>query len=94
MVISVKKYKILFNIRKKYLFYVKIKYNIYLEYENIIVEKKEKVGIVTLNRPKQLNALNSKLLEEIVDALKIFDKEEEEIGAIVLTGSKKAFAGF
>jgi enoyl-CoA hydratase len=90
-----KKKNIFYLQNKSWSFQLKnIKFYSILEkkYENIIVEKKEKVGIVTLNRPKQLNALNSKLLEEIVDALKIFDKEEEEIGAIVLTGSKKAFA--
>jgi len=47
---------------------------------------------VTLNRPKALNALSSPLFEELNDALRKLD-EDETIGAIVLTGSEKAFAG-
>src|SRR6476620_4461469 len=50
-----------------------------------------KVGIVTLNRPKQLNALNDELMDELGAALKAFDADEA-IGCIVLTGSEKAFA--
>ncbi|MCE3273575.1 MAG: enoyl-CoA hydratase [Ramlibacter sp.] len=50
-----------------------------------------KVGIVTLNRPKQLNALNEQLMDELGAALKAFDADEA-IGCIVLTGSEKAFA--
>jgi 1,4-dihydroxy-2-naphthoyl-CoA synthase len=76
-------------------------------FEHILVEKKDKVGLVTLNRPKALNALNSKVgqsiinliiacilqvLDELVAAFKKFD-EDDNIGCIVLTGSKKAFAG-
>jgi len=49
------------------------------------------VGIVTLNRPKQLNALNSQLMDELGAALKAFDADEA-IGCIVITGSEKAFA--
>jgi len=49
------------------------------------------VGIVTLNRPKQLNALNSQLMDELGAALKAFDADEA-IGCIVVTGSEKAFA--
>lgn len=47
---------------------------------------------VTLNRPKALNALSSALFVELNDALKKYE-EDKEIGAIVLTGSDKAFAG-
>ena len=61
-------------------------------YENIIVSKRGKVGLVELNRPKALNALNSPLMIELNEALQNFDKDES-IGAMVLTGSKKAFAG-
>jgi enoyl-CoA hydratase len=50
-----------------------------------------KVGIVTLNRPKQLNALNDQLMDELGAALKAFDADDA-IGCIVLTGSEKAFA--
>jgi enoyl-CoA hydratase len=49
------------------------------------------VGIVTLNRPKQLNALNGQLMDELGHALKAFDADEA-IGCMVLTGSEKAFA--
>jgi len=50
-----------------------------------------KVGIVTLNRPKQLNALNDQLMNELGDALKAFDADGS-IGCMVITGSEKAFA--
>jgi len=49
------------------------------------------VGIITLNRPKQLNALNDQLMDELGAALKAFDADER-IGCIILTGSEKAFA--
>ena len=51
----------------------------------------EKVGIVTLNRPKALNALNDTLMDELGAALKAFDADDK-IGCIVVTGSEKAFA--
>ncbi|WP_027995393.1 enoyl-CoA hydratase [Simplicispira psychrophila] len=51
----------------------------------------EKVGIVTLNRPKQLNALNDQLMNELGQALQAFDADEK-IGCIIITGSEKAFA--
>jgi enoyl-CoA hydratase len=51
----------------------------------------EKVGIITLNRPKQLNALNSELMVEMGTALKLFDADPH-IGCIILTGNEKAFA--
>jgi len=59
----------------------------------LLVEKKEKekVGIVTLNRPKALNALCNQLLIELSSALKSFDKDND-VGCIIITGSKKAFA--
>lgn len=62
-----------------------------MAYETILVETRERVGLITLNRPKALNALNSKVLEEVVAAAKAFD-ENPRVGAIVLTGSEKAFA--
>jgi enoyl-CoA hydratase/carnithine racemase len=58
----------------------------------IQVEKKEKVALITLNRPKALNALCEQLLRELSTALKTLDKDND-IGCVVLTGSKKAFAG-
>ena len=51
----------------------------------------QRVGIVTLNRPKQLNALNDQLMDELGAALKAFDADPD-IGCIVITGSEKAFA--
>jgi enoyl-CoA hydratase len=62
-----------------------------MEYQNIIVETKDKVGVITLNRPKALNALNDQLMDELGFAMKAFDKDEA-IACIVITGSEKAFA--
>src|SRR5260370_11435171 len=59
--------------------------------ELISVEQKGRVGVVTLNRPKQLNALNPQLMQELGAALQAFDANDG-IGAIVITGSEKAFA--
>ncbi|KAI8371931.1 ClpP/crotonase-like domain-containing protein [Choanephora cucurbitarum] len=60
-------------------------------YTHILTETKGKVGLITLNRPKALNALCSDLFTEINDALRSYDNNEN-IGAVVITGSKKAFA--
>jgi enoyl-CoA hydratase len=60
-------------------------------YENIIVETRDKVGLVTLNRPKAMNALNDRLIDELGAALDGFEANEN-IGCIVITGSEKAFA--
>jgi enoyl-CoA hydratase len=62
-----------------------------MDYENIIVETRGKVGLVTLNRPKALNALNDALIDEIGTALRAFEADDG-IGCIVITGSEKAFA--
>ena len=62
-----------------------------MAYENIIVTTEGAVGLVTLNRPKALNALNSALLNELVTAFEAFDNDDA-IGAIVITGSERAFA--
>ena len=63
-----------------------------MAYEAIEVRTEAgKVGIVTLNRPKQLNALSNQLMDELGDALKAFDADDA-IGCIIVTGSEKAFA--
>jgi len=62
-----------------------------MAYETILVDREEAVGIITLNRPEALNALNSQLMNELTEALDAFEADEA-IGCIVLTGSKKAFA--
>jgi len=62
-----------------------------MQYENIIVETQGKVGLVRLNRPKALNALNDQLMDELGLALTSFDSDDN-IGCIVITGSEKAFA--
>ncbi|WP_250473130.1 enoyl-CoA hydratase [Caballeronia sp. GAFFF1] len=62
-----------------------------MNYENLLVETRGRVGLITLNRPKALNALNDALMDELGAALKSFDADDD-IGAIVLTGSEKAFA--
>jgi enoyl-CoA hydratase len=62
-----------------------------MTYELISAERKGRVGIVKLNRPKQMNALNAKLMQELAAVLYELDGDEG-IGAIVLTGSDKAFA--
>ena len=62
-----------------------------MSYENIIVEIHDAVGLIRLNRPKALNALNSALIAELNIALDSFEKDRA-IGALVLTGSEKAFA--
>jgi enoyl-CoA hydratase len=62
-----------------------------MAYENILVERDGAVGIVTLNRPKVLNALNTTLMTELVDALQELDRDAD-IRCIALIGSDKAFA--
>jgi enoyl-CoA hydratase len=60
-------------------------------YETILTETRGRVGLITLNRPKALNALNSTVLAEMLSALTAFEADAD-IGAIVITGSEKAFA--
>ncbi len=62
-----------------------------MSYENILVETRGAVGLITLNRPKALNALCDALTRELGQALDAFESDDK-IGAIVLTGSDKAFA--
>ena len=62
-----------------------------MPYELILAEQRGRVGLITLNRPKQLNALCDQLVEEMKSALDAFEADEG-IGCIVITGSEKAFA--
>ncbi|MEO8650962.1 MAG: enoyl-CoA hydratase [Hyphomicrobiaceae bacterium] len=62
-----------------------------MAYTNIIVETRGNVGLITLNRPAALNALNAALVSEMSRAIDGFE-EDDKIGCIVLTGSEKAFA--
>src|ERR1700736_853242 len=61
------------------------------EYETILVERDGRVGTITLNRPQALNALNSQMMNDVTSAAAEFDADSG-IGAIVITGSAKAFA--
>ncbi|EGC36756.1 enoyl-CoA hydratase [Dictyostelium purpureum] len=60
-------------------------------YQYIIAEKKGRVGLVTLNRPKALNALSDGLISEVNNAVKVF-QDDKDVGSIIITGSEKAFA--
>jgi enoyl-CoA hydratase len=59
--------------------------------ETITVESRGRVGLITLNRPKALNALNAQLMTELLEAVEAFDRSPET-GCILITGSEKAFA--
>jgi enoyl-CoA hydratase len=67
------------------------RYHQAMNYELILTETLGSVARITLNRPKQLNALNGQLMDELGHALKAFDADEK-IGCIIITGSEKAFA--
>jgi enoyl-CoA hydratase len=62
-----------------------------MTYTSILVETRGRVGLITLNRPQAMNALNNQLMGEVMDALETFDRDDS-IGAMVITGSEKAFA--
>ena len=62
-----------------------------MTYENIVVETKGRVGIIRLNRPQALNALNKALIDELTQAIEVFDGDDK-IGCMLITGSDKAFA--
>ena len=62
-----------------------------MTYENIVVETKGRVGIIRLNRPPALNALNKALIAELTQAIEAFDCDDK-IGCMLITGSDKAFA--
>ncbi len=61
------------------------------DFETILVERKGRVGWITLNRPKALNALNAQVLDDVIAALDELE-HDDAIGAIVITGSERAFA--
>jgi enoyl-CoA hydratase len=61
------------------------------DYSMILIEVHGRVGLVRLNRPQAMNALNGTLMTELMQALEIFDADEQ-IGAMVITGSERAFA--
>ncbi|HEV2635746.1 MAG TPA: enoyl-CoA hydratase [Actinocrinis sp.] len=60
-------------------------------YQDIVLERRGRVGWITLNRPKALNALNLRLMQEVVGAAFVLDRDPQ-IGCLVITGSEKAFA--
>jgi len=62
-----------------------------MSYEFITTEVRERVALIALNRPKQLNALNAKLMQELAAAMYGFDADDG-VGCLVITGSEKAFA--
>jgi len=62
-----------------------------MPYAMILTETRGRVGLITLNRPQVMNALNNQLMREVMDALEDFDKKDD-IGAMVITGNEKAFA--
>jgi len=62
-----------------------------MAYELIIVETREAVGLITLNRPQALNALNTQLVQEMGEAVGAFERDPA-VGCIVITGSEKAFS--
>ena len=62
-----------------------------MTYANILVETKGRVGVIRLNRPQALNALNKALVEELSQAIDAFDADDA-IGCLLITGNEKAFA--
>ncbi|HET7190890.1 MAG TPA: enoyl-CoA hydratase [Pseudolabrys sp.] len=62
-----------------------------MSYQNIVVETRGRVGIIRLNRPEALNALNKALITELTQAIEAFDADDK-IGCLLITGSEKAFA--
>ncbi|HEX6143526.1 MAG TPA: enoyl-CoA hydratase [Geminicoccaceae bacterium] len=62
-----------------------------MAYETVLVESRGSVGLITLNRPKALNALNAQLVRELSEALHAFDRDPQ-VAVMVITGSERAFA--
>ena len=62
-----------------------------MDYKNILVERRDAVALITLNRPKALNALSPDLMRELSSAVDVLEADAN-IGCLVVTGSEKAFA--
>ncbi|MFQ5347848.1 MAG: enoyl-CoA hydratase [Rhodothalassiaceae bacterium] len=62
-----------------------------MSYETILVDKREAIGIITLSRPQALNAFNKQLMDELTQAVRELEADDE-IGCMIITGSEKAFA--
>jgi enoyl-CoA hydratase len=62
-----------------------------MDYENILVERRDRVGLVRVNRPRALNALDGATMRELMDALEALDADEH-VGCMVITGDERAFA--
>jgi enoyl-CoA hydratase len=62
-----------------------------MTYTSILVETRGRAGLITLNRPQAMNALNNRLMRELMDALEAFDRDDA-VGAMVIAGNEKAFA--
>ena len=62
-----------------------------MDYNNIIYEKQDQIGLITLNRPKSYNSINNELITELVD---VFDtmESDDDISVVIITGNEKAFA--
>lgn len=63
-----------------------------MTYETILTEKKGAVTLITLNRPKSLNALNSQVLDELIDAFAAFQTDDTQNCAVLTGSGDKAFA--
>jgi enoyl-CoA hydratase len=61
-----------------------------MPYDTIVVTKEETLGVITLNRPDALNALNSRMVEEILSALRAFESDED-VRCVIITGNEKVF---
>jgi len=70
---------------------IRVSYSSTKSFETILTQKKGKIGWVTLNRPKQLNALNSAVMNDVLDAFEQFENDND-VHVIVITGNEKAFA--
>jgi len=62
-----------------------------MEYTQVLVSVSERAGLIQINRPQQLNALNAVVMEELAVALEEFDRNEQ-VGCLVITGNQRAFA--
>ena len=62
-----------------------------MTYETLLVEKEGMLGAITLNRPDALNALNTKMVTELIEALSVFEKDDD-VRCVVIAGSERAFS--